>query len=98
MDPAHPPFPTASNLPFHPVCGNQTSTLMSESSDGVRVAATRQNAGSEEYGEFELEPTGSVSAPAVTLWASVSLACGSATAPSASHDVWLPPAMTTRGP
>src|SRR5690349_13286698 len=46
MLPVHPPFPTAWKRPFHPVRGNQTSILMSESRDGVSVAATRQKPGS----------------------------------------------------
>src|SRR5579872_4623048 len=45
MTPAQPPLPSPTILPFHPVCGIQTSTLMSESEFGVSVAATRQNAG-----------------------------------------------------
>src|SRR6266849_1403255 len=44
--PAHPPLPTAWNLPFQPDAGIQTSILMSESPVGFSVAATRQNAGS----------------------------------------------------
>ena len=47
MVPAHPPLPTAWNFPFQPDAGSQTSILMSESPDGVSVAATRQNAGSD---------------------------------------------------
>src|SRR4029434_1029704 len=43
--PAQPPLPTAWNLPFHPLAGSQTSTLISESLEGLSVAATRQNAG-----------------------------------------------------
>ena len=46
MLPAHPPLPTPWNFPFQPCSGIQTSILMSESRVGVRVAATRQNAGS----------------------------------------------------
>src|SRR5688572_24338579 len=46
MTPAQPPLPTAWYLPFQPVAGSQTSTLMSESADGASVAATRQCAGS----------------------------------------------------
>src|SRR5688572_29968038 len=46
MMPAQPPLPTAWYLPFHPSDGSHTSTLMSESDDGVSVAATRQWAGS----------------------------------------------------
>src|SRR5689334_22492752 len=43
------PWPTATNLPFQPVAGSQTSTLMSESLVGVSVACTRQNAGMSLY-------------------------------------------------
>src|SRR5437773_10537542 len=43
MTPAQPPLPTAWNLPFQPPAGSQTSTLISESSVGFTVAATRQN-------------------------------------------------------
>src|SRR5688572_783265 len=46
MNPAKPPLPTPWNLPFQPANGNHTSILMSESLDGLNVAATRQNAGS----------------------------------------------------
>ena len=46
MEPVNAPLPTAWYLPFQPSAGSQTSTLMSESSDGVRVADTRQKAGS----------------------------------------------------
>ena len=42
MVPFHPPLPTARSLPFQPVVGSQTSTLMSESAEGRNVAATRQ--------------------------------------------------------
>ena len=45
IDPCHAPLPTAWNLPFQPEMGNHTSILMSESLEGVSVAATRQNAG-----------------------------------------------------
>src|SRR4030095_14399341 len=46
---AHPPLPTAWNFPFHRDEGSQISILMSESADGVSVAATRENAGSDAY-------------------------------------------------
>src|SRR6186713_3271061 len=49
MVPAHPPLPTAWNFPFQRDEGSQISTLISESIDGVSVAATRQNAGSDAY-------------------------------------------------
>jgi hypothetical protein len=43
--PAHAPFPTPRSLPFHPVSGNQTSILISESAVGFMVAAMRQKPG-----------------------------------------------------
>src|SRR2546428_703140 len=43
--PAMTPLPTCSNFPFQPESGIQISALMSESVDGLIVAATRQNAG-----------------------------------------------------
>src|SRR5882724_1561990 len=45
MLPAHPPLPTASNFPFQPEAGIQTSISMCESVDGANTAATRQCAG-----------------------------------------------------
>jgi hypothetical protein len=46
--PAQPPLPTACSFLFQRSgSGSQISTLMSESLDGVSVAATRQNAGSD---------------------------------------------------
>src|SRR5580693_6009194 len=45
MEPVHPPFPLASSLPFQLWAGSQTSILISESLEGLRVAATRQYAG-----------------------------------------------------
>src|SRR6266545_3597698 len=50
MTPAQPPLPTAWNLPFQPLPGSQTSTLISESLEGVSVADTRQNSGRFWYG------------------------------------------------
>src|SRR5579883_2545712 len=44
MTPAHPPPPTNSNLPFQ-FSGSQTSMSISESDEGLSVAATLQNAG-----------------------------------------------------
>src|SRR5689334_18415520 len=91
MLPAHPPLPTASSFPFHPPPaappratdgkpkGSQTSILMSESLDGVSVAATRQNAGRLSYG-FAPRPracTGATNAPAATVCAIVIVVCGS---------------------
>src|SRR5439155_12768959 len=45
MFPFQPPFPTASNFPFQFEEGSQTSILISDSLDGFKVAAIRQNAG-----------------------------------------------------
>src|SRR5215510_1497246 len=67
IEPAHPPFPTASNLPFQPDAGSQTSILMSESLVGVSVAVTRQNAGKFANGFVPPRPAGCVKAPAATI-------------------------------
>src|SRR5687768_15474958 len=56
MMPAQPPLPTAWYLPFQPSEGSHTSTLMSESDDGVSVAATRQWAGSNSGGTAGAPP------------------------------------------
>src|SRR6202167_4136421 len=72
MLPAQAPFPTDSSLPFQLEAGIQTSTLMSESLVGLRVAATRQIAG--KFPKFG--PAGKVSCPAPTACASVTVACG----------------------
>jgi hypothetical protein len=45
IDPARPPLPTDSSLPFHCDAGSHTSIFMSESAVGRSVANTRQNAG-----------------------------------------------------
>src|SRR5215471_5870457 len=45
IDPANPPTPIPSSLPFQPETGSQTSSLMSESEVGFASAMTRQNAG-----------------------------------------------------
>src|SRR5215813_126852 len=79
MFPAQPPLPTAWNFPFHSEAGSQTSTLMSESDEGVSVAATRQKAGSRlnccaAGGAIP----GSVKPPAGTIWAKVIEVFGSA--------------------
>src|SRR5215472_7573866 len=46
MVPAHPPLPIIWNLLFQLSAGSQSSILISESADGLSVAATRQCAGS----------------------------------------------------
>src|SRR5882724_1014558 len=82
MLPAHAPLPTASNLPFHPPpppanVGSQISILMSESLEGVSVAATRQNGGSAAKGFPPRPPRGfgGLNCPAPTVWASVTATC-----------------------
>src|SRR6185503_10926157 len=87
MTPAQPPLPTAWNLPFHPLAGSHTSTLMSESLVGVSVAATRQNSGRPLYGfgPRAAAPPGGANCPAGTSWASVTLASLSAVPANASH-------------
>src|SRR5580658_7299123 len=84
MTPAQPPLPTASYFWFQSAAGSQTSILISESLDGLRVAVTRQNAGRSLYG-FAPGPrppprpfgfAGSVNAPAATLCALLIVASG----------------------
>src|SRR5580704_8054638 len=93
MRPAQPPLPTAWNLPFHPDAGSHTSILMSESFDGVRVAATRQNAGKREKRAPAGAPAasippapGGVKAPGATLCANVIFAFGSEREAKLSHE------------
>src|SRR6266571_7329663 len=92
MVPAHPPLPTAWNLPFQPDAGIQTSILMSESLDGFSAAATRQNAGRlrkacTAAGRGAVPPTGGgVNAPASTAVANVIVVPGSVSDARLSHD------------
>src|SRR5258706_1347723 len=75
MAPAQPPFPTASNFPFHPSPGSQTSILMLESGDGLSVAATRQKAGrliSVALNGVVNEPAGTASAIVIAVFGRVS--------------------------
>src|SRR6266545_6297005 len=89
MVPAHPPFPTASNFLFHPDSGIQISTLISESLDGLSVAAMRQNAGRSRNAPPAAGPVagaGGMNAPASTTRASVMVVLGSAIDVRLSHD------------
>src|SRR5580765_2384882 len=72
MLPAHAPLPTASSFPFQPDAGSQTSILMSESAEGVSVAATRQKDGrlAKTFAPRPPRP-GAVNAPGATICASV---------------------------
>src|SRR5438128_2097560 len=80
------------NLPFQPDVGIQTSILMSESLVGLRVAATRQNAGRPRNacaaaGGVAAPPPeiGSVNAPGPTARASVIVVLGSLSDARLSH-------------
>src|SRR5439155_9580051 len=87
MAPAQPPLPRAWNFPFHPRAGSQTSILMSESDEGVSVAATRQKAGKRLNCCTAAGPIpGSVNPPAGTIWAKVIEVFGSTRADKLSHD------------
>src|SRR6185295_9859265 len=80
MVPAQAPLPTDCRFPFHPASGSQTSILISESLDGVSVAATRQNAGRfrNDWGCLPLGAgRGEVKAPAATGSAMVMVVLGS---------------------
>src|SRR5690348_11261639 len=79
MDPANPPLPSPRYFPFHPESGSQTSILISESLAGLRVAATRQNAG-RPLTAAAGTPGGGPNAPASTGCASVIVASGSLSA------------------
>src|SRR5580658_127040 len=75
MDPAKPPLPIPWNLPFQREAGSQTSTWISESSDGFKTTATRQNATATLTG-----PSPEVNGPAGTDCAAVTVACGNRSA------------------
>src|SRR5215472_17321810 len=86
MAPAQPPLPTARNLPSHASAGSQTSILMSESGEGVSVAATRQKVGNWLNCGAAGPVPGRVNAPAGTGWAKVIEVYGSARDNRLSHD------------
>src|SRR5438128_981308 len=77
MVPAQAPFPTASRFAFQfAPAGIHTSILISESDDGVSVAATRQKAARFAYGfpPLPARPPGAWNAPAATVSAVVMVA------------------------
>src|SRR6266850_2745718 len=90
MFPVQPPFPLASNLPFQPEAGSQTSILISESVDGRNVAATRQNSGRSRSTAAgppaPRPPAGGVKAPAAMVCASVIVLSGNFRPARLSHD------------
>src|SRR5215469_11663505 len=92
IDPAYPPTPIPSSLPFHPATGSQTSSLMSESELGFASATTRQNAGRLLYKSASSLPLfgtgGPLNAPAATVCASLIVALGIFAAVRRSHASW----------
>src|SRR6266446_3143251 len=86
MLPAQPPLPTAWNFPFQSAAGIQTSILMSESDEGVSVAATRQKVGCWLNCGAAGPVPGRVNVPAGTIWARVIEVFGSAKDDNLSHD------------
>src|SRR5438552_2526143 len=93
MNPAQPPFPLPTNLPFQPEAGIQTSILISESALGFNVTATRQNAGKSLYGgrpSIWADDIGTglagVNAPAATDCAKVIVASGRESEARLSHE------------
>src|SRR5690242_1137547 len=64
IEPLNAPLPTARNLPFQFSSGSHSSILMSESVDGVSVAATRHSAG--KAGEAA-EPLAAIGCAAVSV-------------------------------
>src|SRR5215471_4321017 len=89
MTPAQPPFPTAWNFPFQPFAGNQTSILISESDEGLSVAAILQNSGRSLYGLPPLPPAclspGRENWPAGTSFAIVTVVSFNASVERLSH-------------
>src|SRR5580692_1211152 len=88
MEPAQPPLPTPSYLPFQPEVGSQTSILISESADGFKVAARRQNSG--RFWNAALLPCGSLNPPAGTTWAVVMVVSGKDNEARLSHVAAMP--------
>src|SRR5437868_3664284 len=78
MLPAHPPLPTARNLPFQFCAGIHNSIAMCESADGASVATTRQNSGSCLNDAFWRAAPGTENAPAATDCADVIFTPGNA--------------------
>src|SRR5215471_14266483 len=93
IDPAYPPTPIPSSLPFHSETGSQTSSLMSESEVGFASATTRQNAGRLLYKSASSLSAlfgvgGPLNVPAATVCASVIVVLGIFAAVRRSHASW----------
>src|SRR5579872_2349190 len=89
MTPAQPPFPTDWSLRFQFEVGSQNSTLISESLEGLSVAATRQNSGRSLYtlAPFPLPGLpGGTNAPGATICAAVMFVSGNARDARLSQD------------
>src|SRR5579883_1252276 len=84
MAPDQPPLPTATSLLFQPDTGIQTSIFISESVVGLRVAATRQNAGRLVKSCAEA-PSGSRNSPGATSRAREMVVFGRLSEPRLSH-------------
>jgi hypothetical protein len=81
MTPAHPPLPTAWNLPFQCSTGSHTSISIAESGDGFSIAATRQCAGSMIGGAAGAPPRPPLPPPGVAtagVWPRAGAASGGA--------------------
>ena len=81
MSPPRLLLPVPMYLPFQPEYGIHTSMLMFESEVGVKVAATRQNAGK----LSKTGPPGTANFPVRTNWAAVIAVSGSAKLPRLVH-------------
>src|SRR5215469_16549994 len=77
MEPVHPPLPLARNFLFQPEAGIHTSIRISESLEGLSVAATRQNAG--KSGKADALGVGGAKRPASIVRATVISASGGPT-------------------
>jgi hypothetical protein len=79
MDPDHAPLPTPWNLPFHPVAGIQTSTLITESLVGAIVACTDNTLAGElqprrrAHHLLQRDPAGMDCAEVIVVFASLSV-------------------------
>src|SRR5204863_8540987 len=83
IDPAHPPLPACSYLPFQPETGIHTSNVISESLEGFVTALTTQRAGTTIGAgpPARPPPTG----PSGTTAADMIEVCGSASDTRLSH-------------
>src|SRR6478609_1122142 len=69
MVPPAPPLPVPRNLPFQLLAGIHSSTLMSDSAEGLIVAASRQKAGT----SLMVAPAGVTNLPPATSSAAVNV-------------------------